>query len=609
MPSPTKLLARPIAIIAALIAVLLVVTSAGVTARAQAAETTAAPNKAVIIVGPTHSETSRYLGLGETWAKRAAAQGMDVRRVFHPYATWANVKANIQGAKLVVYLGHGNGWPSPYGPFQEDTKDGFGLNPVAGGSQNTVKYYGANFIRSELKLGQNALVVLSHACYSAGRGEMHQAYPTESLAKQRVDNFASGFLAAGAGAVFAYYFEQSRDFVADLYNQHMSMDQLFMQKGTGDWNGFVGAYHPYGNSVRTPGARMHLDRNPKDSYIRAVTGNLELTTDEWVGGSVTDDVVAPELTDLAAVKSSTTLNHTETPTLTAHPTYFTPNGDGVTDTFRMTHKVSEGSYLDFVVRNADGTPVRRFSAWANQGAGSSTWDGRNGNGTVVADGVYTLTATPKDKAGNVGLPEVEQAHVMTVMKSPVATPKIFHPSDADGLADTSTLKVTLLKPAVVSWRVTGPTGKTVRTHLNEEEQDAGVLSWAWDGKDDDGEYVPDGQYWSVVTTTTDAGTYSHRFGSMVSAFKAYSATASAARGQKVTFTITTAEPLSANPKVRVAQPGLTPFTVYTYKKTATTYTATVTFRTGGSAGTAQLTTTGTDTGGQVQSSVRTFTLR
>ena len=68
----------------------------------------------MIIVGPVESLTSTYLGYGETWAKEAEAQGMDVRRVFSPNATWANVLANIQGANLVVFLGHGNGWPSPY---------------------------------------------------------------------------------------------------------------------------------------------------------------------------------------------------------------------------------------------------------------------------------------------------------------------------------------------------------------------------------------------------------------------------------------------------------------------------------------------------------------
>jgi hypothetical protein len=95
---------------------------------------------------------------------------------------------------------------------------------------------------------------------------------------------------------------------------------------------------------------------------------------------------------------------------------------------------------------------------------------------------------------------------------------------------------------------------------------------------------------------------------MVSAFRTYTTATSARAGQKVTFTITTAEPLSANPTMRVKQPGLTAFTVSTYKKNATQYTASVTFRYGGTPGAVQLTVNGTDTGAQVQSTARTFSL-
>ena len=56
----------------------------------------------------------------EQWeqvANAAEAQGMDVRRVFHPYATKKRVKKHSKGAHLLIYVGHGNGqraifaWP------------------------------------------------------------------------------------------------------------------------------------------------------------------------------------------------------------------------------------------------------------------------------------------------------------------------------------------------------------------------------------------------------------------------------------------------------------------------------------------------------------------
>ena len=69
----------------------------------------------------------------ELLAQAAESYGMDVHRIFFPNATWDEVVATRPDADLFVYMGHGNGWPSPYGPFQEDTKDGIGVGPYAGG--------------------------------------------------------------------------------------------------------------------------------------------------------------------------------------------------------------------------------------------------------------------------------------------------------------------------------------------------------------------------------------------------------------------------------------------------------------------------------------------
>ena len=43
--------------------------------------------------------------------------GAAVIELYSPYATWSKVKAAAQGANLLIYLGHGNGYPSPYGAF------------------------------------------------------------------------------------------------------------------------------------------------------------------------------------------------------------------------------------------------------------------------------------------------------------------------------------------------------------------------------------------------------------------------------------------------------------------------------------------------------------
>jgi hypothetical protein len=210
---------------------------------------------------------------------------MDVHRVFHPHATWEQVLANVQGANLVAYFGHGNSFPSPYGPFQERTKDGFGLDSFDGAAVGDVTYYGADLIRAQIQLAPNSVVALSHLCYSAGNGEPGMALPTWDVARQRVDNVASGFLFAGAKAVFAYATGSVTPIVDALFTTDKTMDQVFMTEGTRPepYYGFTGWDDRYFDSLRMPGLRNHLDPGASVGFLRAVTGDLDMTATDWLG--------------------------------------------------------------------------------------------------------------------------------------------------------------------------------------------------------------------------------------------------------------------------------------------------------------------------------------
>ena len=65
-------------------------------------------------------------------------------------------KSAVSGASVIVYLGHGNGWPSPY-TYDPNytTKNGFGLNYDVNGngklSDYEVKYYGEPSIPSTMR--------------------------------------------------------------------------------------------------------------------------------------------------------------------------------------------------------------------------------------------------------------------------------------------------------------------------------------------------------------------------------------------------------------------------------------------------------------------------
>src|SRR6185369_8512461 len=145
---------------------------------------------AVLVVGPS-GETALNTQRAEEFAAKAEGYGMVVRRLYSPHATWQEVVDASQGANLLAYWGHGNGWPSPYGSFQEQTKDGFGLNSFDGDTSGKTVYYGAALIRKQIKLAPNAVVVLSHLCYSAGNAEPQLPIPDWDTAWLRVDNTAN----------------------------------------------------------------------------------------------------------------------------------------------------------------------------------------------------------------------------------------------------------------------------------------------------------------------------------------------------------------------------------------------------------------------------------
>src|SRR5512143_2436540 len=109
----SRLLRHAIPAIAALVIAVTVIT----TTAATPAHAAYAP-RVVIVVGPAGGSTGDYLSHAREYAAQARSYGASVISILAPHATWARVLAAAQGANVFIYLGHGNGWPSPYAPFQ-----------------------------------------------------------------------------------------------------------------------------------------------------------------------------------------------------------------------------------------------------------------------------------------------------------------------------------------------------------------------------------------------------------------------------------------------------------------------------------------------------------
>lgn len=235
--------------------------------------------KVVVVVGPAGSSTAKYIANGRRYAAQARSYGARVIELYSPNATWTRVKAAAQGANILIYLGHGNGSPSPYGPFSALTKDGMGLNSSAGHGNYNVKYWGEYYIGTYLNLAPNAVVILNHLCYASGNSEWGAANPTRAVAMKRADNFGAGFLRANAKAVFAEGLDSASYILASLFHSSKTIGQIFMTAPSAS-----GAYDFTFNSARTPGKRVWLDPVAPGRYYRSVVGSLS-TTASAVRGS------------------------------------------------------------------------------------------------------------------------------------------------------------------------------------------------------------------------------------------------------------------------------------------------------------------------------------
>jgi len=251
---------------------------AGAVGAANPGPASAAGIKVVVIVGPVGSSTSNYITNAKRYAAQARSYGATVVEIYSPNATWSRVKAAAQGAKVIIYLGHGNGSPSPYGAFSKYTKDGFGLNATAWHGNSNTKYYGEYYVKTAIKLAPNAVVILNRLCYASGNSEWGRPNPTKTVAKQRVDNFGAGFLRAGARAVFAEGITSAGYILSGLFRSSRSIGSIFLSSSN-----FVGAYDFKFASARTPGYTAWMAPKSIGRYYRSVIGNLGLTAATFRG--------------------------------------------------------------------------------------------------------------------------------------------------------------------------------------------------------------------------------------------------------------------------------------------------------------------------------------
>jgi hypothetical protein len=195
--------------------------------------------KVAIIVGPVGEKlTPTYIAIAETAARRAEANGALVARAYSPNATPNRVLAAVEGANVVIYLGHGVGVPNPYSKTPDATLvNGWGLQgPKAHGNHDdswasgALAYYGEAWIAANAHPAPGWVMIYSNACYAPGASEGFDVQASPEVAAQRVGSYSRVPLTElGASAYFATdFFEGAAQLVGTILEQpQLPYGQIF----------------------------------------------------------------------------------------------------------------------------------------------------------------------------------------------------------------------------------------------------------------------------------------------------------------------------------------------------------------------------------------------
>jgi flagellar hook assembly protein FlgD len=287
---------------------------------------------------------------------------------------------------------------------------------------------------------------------------------------------------------------------------------------------------------------------------------------------------------------------------------FSPNGDGYRDTIVLTATASEPGSLAATVRDASGATFRTWNVATSGAPTKVTWDGRDASGAVAPDGRYVVSVAPVDAGGNAGSAQERALSLVAALSRVSSSVPVFYPQDRDSMASSTTLSFTLARPMTVTWTLRDAAGKVVDTHLAATTLPAGTQTWTFDGRRSDGSMLPPGRYLSYVTASDGSIAVSQSVPFEADAFLIKPSDATPGRGQTITVTVTSAEPLSARPRLTVYEPGIAAWSATLSRVSGSTYGATLRLRTGGGAGAVSFKVTGVDAAGATQRTSRAYPL-
>ena len=408
-------------------------------------------------------------------------------------------------------------------------------------------------------------MLLNHLCYASGNSEPGRADPSQTTARQRVDNYANGFIRAGARAVFAYGHQDVSSVIRALMTTHQTMDEIFMGIGLQG--------RPRHPLPERAGLRLRRAHGSREQHrllpiggrqavddgqgrdrgaVRAdgpraarasscpASGRVDptLTADVFdaPGGSVVGALDPGTLVDLSEGPltgpdgraylgvSSPTEGYVPVDQLDPEdstgprpweiepdPLAFSPDGDGSVDALGVDVTWSEDADWTAKVEEADGTDL---DTWTGDGdTAAFSWDGLGSGGAALPDGSYKLTVRATDALGNAGASTTRTVTIdthppnldLTGAAADASSPEVartFTPN-GDGQADALGFGYDVSQSGKIELTVRDDADAVVRHDWIGTASGTGTVEW--DGRADDGSSVPDGHYEVSLRAKDPAG--------------------------------------------------------------------------------------------------------
>ena len=199
----------------------------------------------------------------------------------------------------------------------------------------------------------------------------------------------------------------------------------------------------------------------------------------------------------AVVVDNTPPEVTVTPPSGANALIFSPDGDGNKDTFPIKQSGSVEDKWVATVTGSDGQTVRTVET-VQAAPSDFAWDGKNNAGEFTPDGIYTYRISATDRAGNSASKSVPNIIVDTIKPSVgiAISTNAFSPN-GDGVKDTITLSPAIpVQTGLQEWKIEiqNAAGTTVHTIT-----DSRIAPIVFDGKNKDGDLLPEGDYKAVIS--------------------------------------------------------------------------------------------------------------